>query len=147
MLTALLFAAALPAQNKPGKISGTIITPEKKPVESATIQLLKADNKALVKTAITDKAGNFSFEKIAEGKYIISTSAIGFAKKMSEAIEITAAKPEVDMASIEVSSQQKAMEGVTVVAQKPFMYSFWVKVSLTKITLYCYKTRLTKHIL
>ncbi len=121
LLTALLFAAALPAQNKPGKISGTIISPEKKPVESATIQLLKADNKALVKTAITDKNGNFSFEKIAEGKYIISTSAVGFAKKMSEAIEITAAKPEVDMTSIEVSSQQKALEGVTVVAQKPFI--------------------------
>ncbi|HNU87145.1 MAG TPA: TonB-dependent receptor, partial [Ferruginibacter sp.] len=121
LLTALLFAAALPAQNKPGKISGTIINPEKKPVESATIQLLKADNKALVKTAITDKAGNFSFEKIAEGKYIISTSAVGFAKKMSEPIEITAAKAEVDMASIEVNSQQKALEGVTVVAQKPFI--------------------------
>ncbi|MBK7374840.1 MAG: TonB-dependent receptor [Chitinophagaceae bacterium] len=121
LVTALLLSAMLTAQNKPGKILGTIINPDKKPVESATIQLLKADSKALVKAAITDKAGNFSFERIAEGKYIVSTSASGFSKKMSEVVEITAAKPDVELASIELSSQAKAMEGVTVVAQKPFI--------------------------
>ena len=121
LLTALLLTTLLYAQNKPGKISGTVITTDKKPVESATVQLLKADNKALVKAAITDKAGNFSFDKIAEGKYIISTSAVSFAKKMSDAIEITAAKPDIAMASIELSSQSRSMEGVTVTSTKPFI--------------------------
>ena len=59
LVTALLFSFLLYAQNKPGKISGSVTNTDKKPVESATIQLLKADNKALVKAAITDKAGNF----------------------------------------------------------------------------------------
>ncbi len=121
LIAAILLSTVVTAQNKTGKISGTIVTSEKKPVESATIQLLKADNKALVKTAVTDKQGNFSFEKIAEGKYIISTSAVGFAKKMSEVIEITAARPDVTIASVELASQSKAMEGVTVSAQRPFI--------------------------
>lgn len=121
LITALLFTVVLNAQIKPGKISGTITTPDKKPVESATIQLLKADNKGLVKAAITDKAGHFSFEKIAEGKYIISTSALGFAKKMSDVVEITGANPDVAMASIELKTTSKAMEGVTVTATKPFI--------------------------
>ena len=68
LVTALLFSFLLYAQNKPGKISGSVTNTDKKPVESATIQLLKAENKALVKAAISDKAGNFAFEKIAEGK-------------------------------------------------------------------------------
>ncbi len=120
-IAALLLCMVLPAQNKSGAISGNIVTADKRPVESATIQLLKADNKALVKTAITGKDGHFSFEKLAEGKYLVSTSAVGFAKKMSDPVEVTAAKPDVELAAIEVSSQQKAMDGVTVVAQKPFI--------------------------
>lgn len=121
LLTALLSSFLIYAQNKPGKISGIVTNADKKPVESATIQLLKAENKALVKAAITDKSGNFSFDKIAEGKYIISISAVSFAKKMSDVVEITAAKPDIAMASIELSSQSKSMEGVTVTAQKPFI--------------------------
>ncbi len=121
LVTALLFSFLLYAQNKPGKISGSVTNTDKKPVESATIQLLKAENKALVKAAITDKAGNFAFEKIAEGKYIISISAVGFAKKMSDAVEITAAKPDVSVAAVELNGQSRSMEGVTVTAQKPFI--------------------------
>lgn len=121
LVTALLFSFLLYAQNKPGKISGSVTNTDKKPVESATIQLLKADNKALIKAAITDKAGNFAFEKIAEGKYMISISAVGFAKKMNDAVEITAAKPDITAAPIELISQSKSMEGVTVTAQKPFI--------------------------
>lgn len=121
LVTTLLFSFLLYAQNKPGKISGSVTNTDKKPLESATIQLLKAENKALVKAAITDKAGNFAFEKIAEGKYIISISAVGFAKKMSDAVEITAAKPDVSVAAIELNGQSRSMEGVTVTAQKPFI--------------------------
>ncbi len=110
-----------PAQNKSGKISGSIATADKRPIESASIQLLKAETKALVKTAITDKTGSFSFENLADGKYIISTSAVGFAKKNSEVVEVSAAKQETALAPIELSSQQKSLDGVTVVAQKPFI--------------------------
>jgi protocatechuate 3,4-dioxygenase beta subunit len=81
LLTAVIITATLHAQTKPGTISGTITDAANKPVDAATIQLLKAPDKGLVKTAVSDKAGNFSFDKIAEGKYLISISAVGFAKK------------------------------------------------------------------
>lgn len=121
LCVALLLHAMLFAQNKPGKISGTVINPEKKPVESATIQLLKADNKTLVKTGITDKAGNFLFENIAEGKYLVSIAASGFAKKLTEAIEITGTSQSASLPATELTAQAKALEGVTVVSQKPFI--------------------------
>ncbi|HMI79848.1 MAG TPA: carboxypeptidase-like regulatory domain-containing protein [Ferruginibacter sp.] len=121
LLTAMLLSFLPYAQNKAGKISGNITNADKKPLESATIQLLKADNKALVKTAITDKAGNYAFEKIAEGKYIISINAVGFAKKISDAVDITAAKPAVEMVAIELTNQSKALGEVTVVATRPFI--------------------------
>ncbi len=121
LLTATLLSFLLHAQNKPGKISGSISNAEGKPVEAATIQLLRAADKGLVKVAVTDKSGNYSFEKIAEGKYIVSVSAVGFVKKLTDAVEITAAKPTVEVASTQLSSQTKAMGEVVVTAQRPFI--------------------------
>lgn len=121
LLTALLLTTVLYAQNKTGKISGTVTNADNLPVESATIQLLKVKDKGLVKVAITDKAGNYSFEKIAEGKYVISISAVGFAKQMSDSILLTSASPSVTMPASKLEPQSKALGEVTVVAAKPFI--------------------------
>lgn len=120
-MTALLFTMLLYAQNKPGKISGTVLNPDKKPVESVTVQLLKSGDKALVKVAITDKSGNYAFDKIAPGNYIISFTAAGFAKQVSEPISITEAKPTITVPSTELAVQAKSLEGVTVTATRPFI--------------------------
>ncbi len=117
----MLLTLLLHAQTKPGTISGSVLNSEKKPIEAATVQLLKAENKALVKTAITDKSGIYSFEKIAEGKYIISYSATGLVKKTSEPITVTAADPTANIPAAELAALSKDMEGVTVVSQKPFI--------------------------
>jgi 5-hydroxyisourate hydrolase-like protein (transthyretin family) len=121
LLTAMLLTILVYAQNKPGKISGTVLSPDKKPVESATVQLQRANDKALVKAAVTDKAGNYVFEKIAEGNYIISFAAAGFTKQVSDPISITAANPTVTIPSTELAVQAKSLEGVTVTATKPFI--------------------------
>jgi iron complex outermembrane receptor protein len=121
LLTAVLFTLLVNAQNKTGKITGTVLSPEKKPVESATVQLQKATGNALVKTAITDKAGNYSFEKIAEGNYIITITATGFAKKQTVSVTISATAQTVNVPATELALQSKALEGVTVTAAKPFI--------------------------
>jgi iron complex outermembrane recepter protein len=120
-LTAVLLTMLVNAQNKTGKISGSVLSPDKKPVESATVQLQKATGNALVKTAITDKAGNYSFEKIADGNYIISISATGFAKKQTAPFSITATETTVNVPATELAVQSKSLEGVTVSAAKPFI--------------------------
>ncbi|MEP7237598.1 MAG: TonB-dependent receptor [Ferruginibacter sp.] len=121
LVAALFLTVLLYAQTKPGKISGIVLNTDKKPVESATIQLQRATDKALVKAAITDKEGNFAFEKIAEGNYIISFTATGFAKQVSQPISITAAKPTVTLGPTELAIQSKSMEGVTVITTRPFI--------------------------
>ncbi|MFM6924910.1 MAG: carboxypeptidase regulatory-like domain-containing protein [Ferruginibacter sp.] len=121
LLTAMLLTMLLYAQNKPGKISGSVTGPDKKPVEAATVQLLKATGNALIKTAITDQDGNYAFEKIAEGNYIISISAAGFAKKQTVPVTVSAANATVNLAATALSIQSKNMEAVTVTAAKPFI--------------------------
>jgi iron complex outermembrane recepter protein len=121
LLTALLLTSVLYAQNKPGKISGSIFNSDTKPIESATVQLLNTSSKGLVKTALTDKAGNFAFENIAAGKYIVSIAAVGFAKKMSDTFFITAANPVVTVTPLTLAPQSKNLGEVTVVSAKPFI--------------------------
>ncbi|MBL7703894.1 MAG: TonB-dependent receptor [Ferruginibacter sp.] len=121
LLTAVVFTLLVNAQSKTGKISGSVVSPGNKPVESATVQLLKSTGNALVKTAITDKAGNYSFEKIADGNYTISITATGFAKKQTAAITVSAAEQNVIVPATELAVQARSMEGVTVTAAKPFI--------------------------
>ena len=118
---AVMAIASLHAQTKPGSISGNITNNESKPVDAATVQLLRANDKGLVKVAITDKEGNFSFDKIAEGKYVISISAVGFAKKITDPVEITTTNTKVVVATVQLASQTKGLSEVTVVSTKPFI--------------------------
>lgn len=121
LCAALLLNAVTYAQTNTGTISGNVISPEKKPVAAATIQLLNAATKALVKTAVTDKEGNYLFEKITEGKYLVSASALGLSKTTSEAVAINAGTANIQLPVIELQAQAKALEGVTVVSQKQFI--------------------------
>ena len=121
MLTAVVVTTAAFAQNKPGAISGNITTADNKPIDAATLQLLKAADKSLVKVAVTDKSGNFSFDKLAEGKYVISISAVGFAKKITEAVEITATNVKAEVTNIQLLPQSKGLSEVTVVSTRQFI--------------------------
>ncbi|HTL09296.1 MAG TPA: carboxypeptidase-like regulatory domain-containing protein, partial [Chitinophagaceae bacterium] len=88
IITLSLFSSSLWAQEKTGKISGSITDAAQKPLEAATVQLLKAESKALVKAAVTNKQGQFEIEKLAAGKYLLSVSAVAFMAKTTP-VELT----------------------------------------------------------
>ena len=68
LLTALSFSILSFAQQATGKISGSIKDGgNQKIIDAATISLLKLKDSSLVKTAITDKDGNFALENIKNG--------------------------------------------------------------------------------
>ncbi|MEO6490429.1 MAG: TonB-dependent receptor [Ferruginibacter sp.] len=121
LITIVILSFSVVAQNEPGKITGTVNGPDNKPVEAATVQLLKNPDKALVKVALTDKAGNYSFEKIPAGNYVVSITATGFVKKLSEAVEVSNERQEVVISSLGLTNMAKALGGVTVTATRPFV--------------------------
>ncbi|HEX2682523.1 MAG TPA: outer membrane beta-barrel protein, partial [Ferruginibacter sp.] len=121
LLSAMLLTILVFAQDKPGKITGTVLNADQKPVESATVQLLKSGDKALVRSAITDKSGNYSFERIAEGSYIISISASGFTKQATAVFKVSTAEPLVNVPATTLTVQSKSLEGVTINSTKPLI--------------------------
>jgi hypothetical protein len=109
------------AQTTSGKVSGKVIDGNTKTIESATITLLRAKDSSVAKISVANKEGNFSFEDVAEGKYLVSISAVGHSKGFSETFEITNAKSSVALKTIELVPVAKSLGAVTVTSKKPLI--------------------------
>ncbi|MBB1283965.1 TonB-dependent receptor [Flavisolibacter sp. BT320] len=121
-LTAIFFLTGLAAfAQTGGKISGTINDESGKALPAATVSLLKAKDSSLVKVAITDKAGHFDFINMKEGRYLLSVTSVGFAKRFGVPFDLTT--QDMAVPTFSLASSAKAMNNVVVVAQKPFIES------------------------
>jgi len=122
-LCVFLFACLLhtAAQNKTGKLSGTIQDASGIPLSSVTVSLLKVKDSSLAKAAVTNKDGKYELENIAEGEYFISVSAVGFENKQSERITIASAESNKQLAAMQLQPVVKGLGEVTVQAKKPFI--------------------------
>ena len=109
------------AQTNKGKITGHVQDGNQKLVESATITLLKSTDSTVAKMGAANKEGNFEFENIADGRYLVSVSAVGHKKAFSETFEINEANILVALKTIELVPVSKDLTGVSVVARKPLI--------------------------
>ena len=121
LLTVLTLSIVSLAQTQTGKISGHVIDGNQKIIESATITLLRAKDSTVAKMGSANKDGNFEFEGIKEGKYLVSISAVGHKKVYSDIFEINAANSSIDLKTIELIPTSKDLTGVTVIGRKPLV--------------------------
>lgn len=122
-LTVLFFAFVITtlAQNRQGKLTGTVQDASGKPLAAATVSLLKAKDSVLVKTAVSNKDGQYEFDNLAEGDYLLQYTSAGLQKKYSNRISITAAASVVNAEAVSLQPLVKDLGGVTVTAQRPFI--------------------------
>ena len=60
--------------NAQSSINGVIINENNEPLPNATVLLLHAKDSSLVKGTLTNVSGRYTFQKIAQGNYILSAS-------------------------------------------------------------------------
>ena len=109
------------AQQPNGRISGTVVDGSQKTIESSTITLLRAKDSSVAKISVADRNGRFEFEKISDGKYLVSVSVVGHEKGYSEMFEITPQKTNVTLKTIELVPVTRSLTAVTVTAKKPLV--------------------------
>lgn len=109
------------AQGTNGRVIGTVIDGSQKTIESSTITLLRAKDSSVAKISVADKNGRFEFEKLVDGKYFVSVSAVGHQKGYSEVFEITPQKNTITLENIQLILLSKSLATVTVVAKKPLV--------------------------
>lgn len=124
LLTAFLLfvlSASGLAQNLSGKVTGRIGDETGKPIESATISLIKAADSARVRSSASDKTGHFTFANLPAGKYRLSASSVGRATSWSPVFELTAAHPEQNFPTLVLAPATNNLQAVSVVGKKPLI--------------------------
>ncbi|HEX2630312.1 MAG TPA: outer membrane beta-barrel protein [Chitinophagaceae bacterium] len=118
LFTLLLCCCATFAQNS-GKIKGTVRDNSGKPLQSASVSLLRSTDSALVKAVATSKDGLYEFDNIRAGEYVVAVTSVGFDKKLSAAFTVGA--NDVTVPVVQMNEAAKGMTGVTVTAKRPFI--------------------------
>jgi len=118
LLTATFFTAS--AQEKQGKINGSIIDASGKPISSVTVSLLKAKDSSLAKAAVSSKDGKYEFDGLAAGDYLVLATSAGLEKKYSNKISITGTSSG-KVNELQLNPAAKSLNEVTVTARKPFI--------------------------
>ena len=114
-----LFSFITYAQN--GNITGSVKDAAMKSIHSATVSLVRLKDSTVAKFVATDRDGRYEFLDIADGKYFVSASNVGYAKITSAPFEVSPSNSTINVPVLVVSEQAKNLSGVTVTAKKPFI--------------------------
>jgi outer membrane receptor protein involved in Fe transport len=117
----ILMSITVTAQSKTGYISGTIKDIDQKVVPSATVSLLNAKDSSVAKLAVSDRQGNFEFDKLADGKYLVSITSAGLAKSVSQVFELSSVNNRFDLGNFELARQTTELGVVTVASRRPLI--------------------------
>ncbi|MBU1372318.1 MAG: TonB-dependent receptor [Bacteroidetes bacterium] len=100
-------------------VSGKTVNQNGKPLDFVTISLLAVKDSALIKTALTDEEGKYSFSHVVPGNYLISARMFGFKDAYSAAFMVN--QQNFNIADIDMTMASKTLNEVTVTAKKPLI--------------------------
>jgi hypothetical protein len=109
------FSKPLKAQTK---IHGAVKNPVGKPVQYVNVFMVKSADSSLVKGALTDANGKFSFENIKNGRYKVAAVFTGMEKLYSPILEISPEKTDINMGVLNLKYDSAQLANVTVSANR-----------------------------
>lgn len=115
----LLLSAYTNAYAKGVSVSGKVVNSNGEGVSVASVVLLKAADKSLAKSEITNEAGAFVLADIETGQYLLKVTALGYTTYSSETITI--AEQDVTLPIIQLGAKDNKLKEVIVKAQKPLI--------------------------
>lgn len=108
-------------------LKGKLTNQQNAKLDQVTLHLLKASDKSLVKLEAATADGDFIFEKLPAGSYILATQSMNFSKYESAPIQLA---KDVDIGTISLQEISKSLKEVTVTAAKPFVQQQYDKTVL-----------------
>ena len=104
-----------------GKISGTVADARQARLVAATVFLLKAKDSSVAKIGASGKDGQYHFDNISYGRYLIAVSATEHAKTYSTPFDLNETHPSISLPAIELVAQVKSLHAVTVTSARPLV--------------------------
>lgn len=119
ILVSVILLYSITSMAQTGTISGKVTGFTEK--EAPMVQLLRVSDKGLVKVVIPENNGEFVFEKLADGHYVINIKDLQYEPFTSEEINISPQNQTARLSEIALKQAAKEMQEVKVVATKPFV--------------------------
>ncbi|HPH85330.1 MAG TPA: carboxypeptidase-like regulatory domain-containing protein, partial [Ferruginibacter sp.] len=114
LLAAFLFSFTI---SKAQLVSGNVKDAEGKPMAGSTIKLLK--DSLLVKLAVSNDKGAFSFSNVSSGNYMVNISHVGYPATNSASFIVNGT--DISIPEIVITKSAVDLKAVQVVAQKPIV--------------------------
>jgi iron complex outermembrane receptor protein len=121
LLALLPIAGFTQAPRPTGKITGNIVNEQNKPVEFATVSLLRAKDSSVVKGALGNDAGVYTFAQVPYGAYLVKTTIVGYNKGISKPFAITPANTTVNIPTISMKPSAQALKTVNIQSARPLI--------------------------
>ncbi len=121
IITTLLLLAFSGYLNAQTIIKGSVRDENSKPLESASVSLVKGTDSIPFKTSMSDKEGHFRFIAVPTGSYQVYISAIGHSPLRSEVFTIGAGLKTIELPVQIMKKQNTELQSVAVVFKKPFI--------------------------
>jgi outer membrane receptor protein involved in Fe transport len=114
------FFAANAQQSAPGgSVSGKLVdAATNKPLDFATVSLVRSSDKHPVKAIQTDLNGNFSLPGLDKGVYLLRVTFVGYLTYIKDSIAITPQKMNIQLGSLKLHQGKGMLKEVVVSAQK-----------------------------
>ena len=100
-------------------LTGTVHDGGGKPLPFASVALLNTRDSSVAKGTASDQQGEYVFEKVRAGQYMVRATAMGYQKIHSTAFEVT--NNPVALPTLELSERTSNLSEVQVTAKKPFV--------------------------
>jgi hypothetical protein len=108
------------AQSRSGKIEGSVSNEQGEPIEFVTVLLRQPQDSIVTAGAISNAAGQYSFESVAPGKYILTLTFVGYHKR-SIPIELQDGASVYTVSAVVLKEDARILGEVVVHAQKPLI--------------------------
>lgn len=110
--------------NDPGIITGDVLDENKKALEGVTVILIPLKDTTKRRSSLTDKNGNFLFEKISFGYYRLRFSNVGMQNLSIDSINIRQERFDFNLNDVVMKpNANQQLDEVIVYAEKPLIQS------------------------
>ena len=103
------------------RITGSVMSSTMLPLTGANILLLRAGDSSLVKGSATTKDGNFSFENVKAGEYLVMATNVGFTSVYLPIVRVTGNSVLMQLEAIKLNEETKELQAVNVQSRRPLL--------------------------
>lgn len=103
------------------KVSGSLVNDQGKPLDYASVSIIKASDSTVVKGALSNDNGVYSFDKVPTGKYLIKATVVGYTKAISQPFTITGNSANIAVPVLNLQQGNNTLKTVNITASKPLI--------------------------